>query len=212
MNTTLTAPAYSFVQFADDPSINAFMTATNQTAQGGLDWLLQHPLALWTAPQMKGGLLAYSLYCLYGQGRPNTNFTILKTSSGAINDTDVNRMEIDGQNMDTVTVSPLEADDILKRVATWNFFKGDGFNFTIPWLKRRVMRFLTGSGGASGRFNNTVPVSVQVAGRGVTITVASGPWDGDVIAALTGLLEAGHLHLPTMYNFTLKGVLKRPTP
>ena len=38
-------------------------------------------------------------------------------------------------------------DDMYQRCMTWRFFKRDGFYFSIPWLKRRIVRFLIGPHG-----------------------------------------------------------------
>src|ERR1700761_9570926 len=67
--------------------------------------------------------------------------------------------------------NPATTDEIYKRIITWFFFKGDGQYFSIPWLKRRIMRFLIGTNGAAPNIDNTYPVSVVFNGSVVTITI-----------------------------------------
>jgi hypothetical protein len=45
----------------------------------------------------------------------------------------------------------LTDDDLFKRILTWHLYKGDGKLFNIRWLKRRIMRFLTGEQGGNGQ-------------------------------------------------------------
>lgn len=54
----------------------------------------------------------------------------------------------------------LATDDVFQRCLTWEFFKGDGTQFTIAWLKRRVERWLGGPNGVDPGVNQTYQVSV----------------------------------------------------
>jgi hypothetical protein len=54
----------------------------------------------------------------------------------------------------------LVSDDIMQRCMTWQLYKGDGKTFNIEWLKRRVMRFLTGANGTDPGINQTYQISV----------------------------------------------------
>jgi hypothetical protein len=66
-------------------------------------------------------------------------------------------------------------DDIYRRVLTWHFWKGDGKYFDIRWLKRRVMRFLTGTNGTAGNTDTTYQVSIQFGvGNQATIILYNG--------------------------------------
>ncbi len=63
-------------------------------------------------------------------------------------------------------------DDLFKRCLTWNFFKGDGFQFDCRWLKRRIMRFLLGVDGVSFNVDQTYQISVLYGpGDEINITV-----------------------------------------
>jgi hypothetical protein len=51
-------------------------------------------------------------------------------------------------------------DDTFKRILTWAFLKGDGRTFNVRWLKRRIMRFLTGVNGTNPNIDNTYQISI----------------------------------------------------
>ena len=51
-------------------------------------------------------------------------------------------------------------DDVYARCITWHFYKGDGKNTTVRWLKRRVARFLEGLCGTAPNIDNTNLISV----------------------------------------------------
>jgi hypothetical protein len=58
---------------------------------------------------------------------------------------------------------------------TWNFYKGDGRTFSVRWLKRRVMRFLTGANGTDPGVDNTYQISVTFGpSNDVTIRLVAG--------------------------------------
>ncbi len=66
------------------------------------------------------------------------------------------------------------SDDIFKRIMTWNFYKGDGRTFNIPWLKRRIMRFLLGANGSAPNIDSTDIVSVTFGPGIISIRIAGG--------------------------------------
>jgi hypothetical protein len=57
---------------------------------------------------------------------------------------------------------------------TWNFYKGDGYYFTIPWLKRRIIRFLTGIDGVDVVNDQRWSISVLFSGSGASISIIKG--------------------------------------
>ena len=59
------------------------------------------------------------------------------------------------------------SDDVFQRVISWHFFKADGKQFDVRWLKRRIMRFLAGRNGTDPGINQTYQISVRFAGAGV---------------------------------------------
>ena len=99
------------------------------------------------------------------------------------------------------TVS-LANDDIYQRTITWNFYKGDGYQFNIRWLKNRVYRFLTQANGIAAPIPNTYKVGVTFStGNIVTITIGSSI--NAYASILQALINAGALELPFQYTFTV---------
>ena len=93
-------------------------------------------------------------------------------------------------------------DDIYRRVITWNFYKGDGFVFSMQWFKRRVFRFLNGPNGISPDIDNTYSVSVSVSGAAFTVNVATG--DPTNISLLNSLINSGACATPFQYTFLVE--------
>jgi hypothetical protein len=95
------------------------------------------------------------------------------------------------------------SDDIYQRCITWNFYKGDGFQFNINWLKRRIIRFLTGANGVAPAIDNTYNVSVTFnPGNNVYINIPN-TFESSVAIYLASALNAGVLQLPFQYIFTI---------
>lgn len=102
-------------------------------------------------------------------------------------------------------------DDIYQRILTWWFYKGDGKNFTVPWLKRRLARFLYGTNGTdicppwnpgiSVTFNQaTTPLPTCT----IVLTQANLPGvDSNLLTFLKLALEGGVLLLPFQYQFVV---------
>jgi hypothetical protein len=130
-------PSYVYQEYADDSDLQAFCAAYNTMAQEYVDWFNQINLPDYTGPLISDTLLDWVAKGLYGISRP--------TVSG---NTSVN-------------------DDEFKRVISWHFYKGDGKVFDVRWLKRRIMRFLTGINGTNPAINQTYQISVRFAGGGV---------------------------------------------
>ncbi|MXV36804.1 MULTISPECIES: hypothetical protein [unclassified Saccharibacter] len=203
MRTDLIAPAHAYQQFSDDANIVAFFKAYNQLAQESLSWMVTHPMALYIGPALEGNLLTYCAFCLYGQFRYRISYTEIRSISGEIDGADIDRLTIDDTAIDKHYDGSAISDDLFKRILTWNFYKGDGLNFSIPWLKRRIMRFLTGENGHAWRFNSTHPVSVRCVGKRVIITLDRADWPDELTALLGRILTNGILNVPPMRTFTL---------
>lgn len=203
MKTDLIAPAYAYQQYSDDENITAFFSAYNDLIKETISWMVGHPMALYIGTALTGDLLTYCAYCLYGQFRYKISYTELRSILGPINSTDVNRFAVNETSIDKRYSGTTISDDLFKRVLTWNFYKGDGLNFSVPWLKRRVMRFLTGENGHAWRFNNTLPVSVTTEGRKVSITITPNGIDSDLIAILGRIISNGILNIPPSFVFSI---------
>ena len=204
MAAEITAPAYPYHQFSDDADIVALFDAYNRMAQDTLTWMDDHILPLYMRTSITGGLLDYAAYCLYGQRRYRIGYVDLADASGAVDTALLNALAIDDTDTFVTTGGTFISDDIFKRALTWNYYMGDGCQFSIPWLKKRVMRFLTGDQGHAWRFNGTLPVSITVSNRTVTITVSAGLADSTLIESLPVLLRKGVLSVPPAYAYTVK--------
>lgn len=169
-----TIPAYLYFEYRDDDNCQAFFDAYNQITQQFVDWFTSIGLPIYTGPGINGALLDWVANGLYGFTRP-TLTSGTQSVRGPYNTWDFNSIVFNGRKV--IGSGPVYAtsDDIFKRCITWNFYKGDGRNFTIRWLKRRVMRFLTGVNGTAPPVPATYQVSVTFGvGNRVIIDIISG--------------------------------------
>ena len=199
MTSTLTVipPAYLYQEFADDGDLQAFVAAYTTLTQQYLDTLNQLNLPIYTG--LSGPLLDWVGAGVYGLPRPTIPGTA-PSVSGLIDtygpDSNV------PLNTQTVTSGTtfVTTDDVYKRILTWHFYKGDGKTFNIKWLKKRVLRFLTGQNGTDPGISSTYPVSVTFgSGYAVTITVPNYP----LAQYLQAGIQSGVLETPFQYAFTV---------
>ena len=165
-------PSYAFSQYADDDDIQAFISAYNNLAQQYLDFILQLNLPIYTGDQIYGLLLDWVARGLYGLTRP----TLISAAQPLIGPLNTFRFNQLGFNVFKISPSIYYAtsDDIFKRIITWCFYKGDGTQFNIRWLKRRIQRFLTGIDGTDPGINQTYNISVRFGGGVVSINLGRG--------------------------------------
>jgi hypothetical protein len=171
-------PAYVYKQYEDDENIQAFNDAYNGMAQSYLDFINALNLPIYTSASISGSLLDWVAAGIYGLVRPALPYGQI-VGIGPLNTWTPNQIAVNSFQTSGVINNFTTTDDIFKRIITWFFFKGDGQQFSAPWLKRRVMRFLTGAAGTAPNIDNTYPVSVAFGGDGdvtvtVTLTVAAG--------------------------------------
>lgn len=196
-----TIPAYPFVQFNDDPNVVAFFTAYNQITQTYLNAFNKLSLPFWPNGNINGYLLDWIAEGIYGVRRP-----YVKISEGS-----VAKGEYDTVEYDAITYSRLKRhqhgktqylpDEYFKRVLTWDFYKGDGFQFSIPWLKRRLARFIHGKAGAAPLLENTFDISVTCAGGVFNIKI---PDYGDGVGSfLCTAIGQRLVNLPFIYTFNV---------
>jgi hypothetical protein len=169
-----TIPSYLYFEYRDDEDCQAFVDAYNQETQGYVDWFTSIGLPIYTGGLISGALLDWVAEGLYGFTRPTltsgNSQTVGPFDTWAYNTIAFNRRRVTSDGPIYVT-----SDDIFKRVITWNFYKGDGNVFTVRWLKRRIMRFLTGVNGTAPPVPVTYQVSVTFAvGNRVVIDIISG--------------------------------------
>lgn len=180
---TKITPSYLYQQYNDDDNLQGFVAAQNALAQGYLDWYNKTPLPVYTDPAISGRLLDLVASGLYGMVRPTLPYG-RSSSLGALNTYTTNRTPLNSLfavfkkifgriGIDfAIGISPVgvlvlsdaknfvTSDDTFKRIMTWNLFRGDGRNFNIRWLKRRVKRFLTGQSGTDPGIDETYDVRV----------------------------------------------------
>lgn len=166
-------PSYLFGEFFDDPDLQALVASFNQNVQTFADWFTQvgGQLPVYTSAPIAGPVLDWVGAGLYGLPRPSLASGQIVTV-GPLNTWRLNTIPLNAFVSQGAVQNPTVSDDIYKRILTWFIYRGDGFQFTIPWLKRRIMRFLTGTNGAAPNIDNTYPVSVAFSGgEAITITI-----------------------------------------
>ncbi len=145
--TTLqtTIPSYLYKEYDDDPDLQAFVFAYNQISQTYLDWFNTINLPIYTG--LTGLLLDWVAQGLYGIMRPIL-FSYNYVATGTFGRIQFGTYTYGNFEInENITNLALTNDDVFKRVITWHFYKGDGKNVSVPWLKKRVARFLYGVNG-----------------------------------------------------------------
>lgn len=93
------------------------------------------------------------------------------------------------------------SDLIYQRIIQWNIFKGDGKIFTLRWLKRRCIRFLSGDIFP----DDTYQISVSFTGAtAVLIMISEGSVPLTLVNYLIAGIEGGVLELPFQYNYVVE--------
>ena len=193
-------PSYLYQQYNDDPDISAFFDAYNTSSQTNLDRINNLNLPNYTTKF--GLLLDWVALGIYGLKRPVLPFAGT-VGSGVYNESIYDTTVYNENIILTPSGFYETTDDIFKRIITWNFYKGDGYQFNIAWLKNRVYRFLAQPNGIPTPIPNTYEISVTFGtGNAVDITITSGD-----LTTLAPILEAGinsgALQVPFQYNFNI---------
>ena len=225
-------PAYLYQQYQYDDTtedLQAFFTAYNNTSQENLDRLNNLNLPNYTTKT--GNMLDWVAEGIYGFTRPVLPRGAVITK-GLYNNNLLDTLAYDEAKKTSPSSFYETTDDIFKRCITWNFYKGDGFQFDIQWLKRRVARFLAGTNGTDPQLGETYQVSVTFDSEFVvTINILPGvniqgggsllntfdfnevPFDAPTVYAsliptdlapiLESAINAGVLQLPFGYTFNV---------
>lgn len=196
-------PAYLYEQYQDDADLQAFFRAYNEIAQEYLDWFKGTFLGLYVSDAISGPLLDWVGVGVYGIARPALA-SGRPATIGPLNTFTAN--ELGPNEIATVSAGAYVAtsDDIYKRVLTWNLYKGDGNRFTISWLKRRVLRFLTGANGLSPAIDTTYDISVTFAGNNTVYVIILGDsYPVEVISALIEGVNSKILQTPFQYHIAV---------
>ena len=163
--------SYLYVQYNDDEDLQAFVAAYNSMSQQYVDFFNALNLPNYTQAPVQQALLDWVAEGIYGISRPSLPSN-LSTQKGAFNTWTFNSIYFNESIRPQATTYYVTTDDIFRRIITWNFYKGDGHQFNIAWLKRRVMRFLFGTDGKDFPIDHTYRVSVSFGtGNQVNLTV-----------------------------------------
>ena len=193
MTTTDIIKSYPYVQFADDENITAWFDAYNTYAQQYLDWFNNTPLAVYTRSEISGALLDWVANGVYGCYRTPMAFGNSR-SIGPLNTYTPNYIPFNPVKELSDVTSFTMTDNIFKRVITWNFYKGDGVQISIPWLKKRIARFIG---------LNFMDISVTVgASKSVMVKVTGA--DSETLSYLQSIMQLSLVNLPIGYTFTVE--------
>jgi hypothetical protein len=194
-----TIPAYPYVQYNDDEDIVAFFTQANAMTQQYVDWFNQTTLPNYTSDRIVGDLLDWVGAGIYGYPRPSLPGVGAK-NIGPLDTYGPNEPVPLSFQSNTPATLTLVTDDLYKRLLTWHFYKGDGFQFSIRWLKRRIMRFLVGVNGTAPDVDQTYQISVTF-GSGNSVALTCPVYSS--AAALASAIGSGAAETPFQYAFTL---------
>lgn len=184
-------------------------------AQGYLDEINALNLPIYSS--LSGTLLDWVGENLYGQPRQNLPQS-LPYIIGPINTWVINTQPINGSRLVTPSGVVAVTDAAYIAILMWNNYKGDGFQFTLRWLKRRIARFLACaaapfvngagpflvSGNATPNPPNTYQISAAFTGATeITITIAPGLFPKTLAPVLAAAIQNRTLELPFQYTFVV---------
>lgn len=165
--------SYLYTQYNDDDNIRAFVTAYNTMAKNIYDWMKNANLPIFVGGYNAGDQLRWIARGIYGV-KPPVLSSGRQMVIGAFNTFTFNSVPFNTRKVINQSSQVVVSDDLFKRIMTWNFYKGDGFYFTIPWLKRRIMRFLTGVNGVDVVNDQHWSISVLFSGGGASVSIING--------------------------------------
>ena len=199
---TQVLPAYLYQQYTKDPyseDLQAFFTAYNNISQEYLDNTNSLNLPIYTS--QSAPLLDWTAYAIYGVLRPSLGSPTQFSPLNVYNTVPYNSIAYNEDTEEYPTDYYIVNDDVFKRIMTWNFYKGDGFQYTTTWLKRRVTRFIYGVDGTNiPNVDDIYNVSVTYGSSNeITITIPN----LDISPIFESAVESGVLNLPFQYTYTI---------
>lgn len=159
-----TIPSYLYFQYQTDQDIPSLIQSYNRYTQNVVDWFNALDLPIYTTKT--GDFLDVVGGGIYGYSRPQLSTYTRYPFIGATSSYPTARYATSGADQNYSSSGAVADDDIYKRCLTWQFYKGDGFQFTIPWLKRRIYRWLNGVNGVDIPIAYTDNVSVEFSRQG----------------------------------------------
>lgn len=212
---TQTIPSYLYFQYIDDQDLPSLISSYNNLTQEYVDWFNNVNLPVYTG--LEGGLLDWVGKGVYGISRPVFSTTTINgivgpiasvpyqgPSSGAPDPNIANA--ISSTQIYATTTNFDTPDDVYKRVLTWFFYKGDGFDFSIPWFKRRIARFLYGINGTDISMPFTPDISVTFNDSTsplptCTIEISNSSSLGPIATYFEAAIETGVLASPFRFAY-----------
>jgi hypothetical protein len=194
-------PSYPYKQlYSNDPLIVPFFNTYNIAAQYYLDWYNQNPIAIYTSPKVSGLLLNFVARGLYGLMRPTISNITTTYGAAEMNSIEMNSQAMNGNSVTQDGTTEIVDDDIFKRMMTWHLYLGDGRQATMPWLRKRIARFIYGLNGAdiTNDFLQYVNLSFPSTNN-IEIILAT----SDISEQFKFLLDQNWLAKPFQLNFTV---------
>ena len=201
--------AYLYFQYQYDANLQSMVDAYNVITQDYLDWFNAINLPIYTA--LSGHMLDWVGQGVYGVLRPtlfvgNSSSIIGQIASVSNHGETATPNVGDGISI-TKTFGNISSfavpDGIYQKILTWQFYKGDGFVFSIPWLKRRISRFLYGLSGRDVSAPWTPDISViftESTPKPVcTITITNAPQPASYF--LGACIDNNILALPFRFSY-----------
>lgn len=153
-------PSYLYYEYSNDDDLQAFVASYNEIAQGYIDWFNSTPLAVYTLSSISGQLLDWIANGIYGISRPYLS-TVTQSTYGATDSVATNKLATNKRKIVRSGTTSIVNDDIYKRILTWHTYRGDGYQMSLPWLRKRVARFIYGVNGADIPVGDIYNISVQ---------------------------------------------------
>lgn len=194
-------PCYPFVQYNDDPNVVAFFSSYNKMAQEYLEAFNNLALPHWPSEVINSYLLDWIAEGIYGQKRPYLKISEGSVAKGTYNSVEYNTVPYARLKNYRPGQTQYLPDEYFKRILTWNFYKGDGFQFSIPWLKRRIARFIHGKAGVDPLLHNTFDISVKSHSGVFELIIPD--YGDDIGNFLKIALEQGLVNVPFIYSFNI---------
>lgn len=183
---------------AQKSDLQAFVDSYNALAQGYLDDFNSLSLPIYTL--QSGAMLDWVALGIYGVNRPSLSAGTSFGPDGVYNTVEYNKTAYSEDIKGGAYTNYVVTDDHFKRILTWNFYKGDGFQFDIPWLKRRIKRFLYGFNGVDFPIGDTYQVSVtKPSANSFAISIPN----LDIAPIFAACIAQGVLNVPFQYTFTV---------
>jgi hypothetical protein len=154
-----TIPSYLYQEYSMDDDLQAFVASQNSMQNDIVDTFNGLNLPNYTQFPVSDLLLDWVAAGLYGMIRPSLSSGIYR-ELGVYNSAEYNTMEYNQRELLFPDQIVATNDDIFRRILTWHFSKGEGKNFSIQWLKKRVMKFLIGENGKNPNIDQTYQISI----------------------------------------------------